>query len=86
MPIFEYNCCRCHHSFETIVVSAREKVSCPKCESSAVEKQLSVFSSPVRNQRKLSPQEVVAAHRKLAAAINPNLAGSDTWEDRDGSV
>jgi len=46
MPIFEYNCCSCHHSFETIVLSAREKVSCPKCESSAVEKQLSVFSSP----------------------------------------
>ena len=40
----------------------------------------------VRNQRKLSPQEVVAARRKLAAAINPNLADSDTWEDRDGSV
>ena len=46
MPIFEYNCCNCHHSFETIILSAREKVSCPKCESSAVEKQLSVFSSP----------------------------------------
>jgi putative FmdB family regulatory protein len=46
MPIFEYNCCRCQHSFETIVLSAGEKVSCPKCESFAVEKQLSVFSSP----------------------------------------
>ena len=77
MPIFEYNCCSCHHSFETIVLSAREKVSCPKCESSAVEKQLSVFSSP---------QEVVAAHHKPAAAISPNLAASDTWQDRGGSV
>jgi len=46
MPIFEYNCCTCHHSFEYIVLSPREKVSCPKCESFAVEKQLSVFSSP----------------------------------------
>jgi len=46
MPIFEYSCRRCQHQFETIVFSAREKISCPKCESSAVEKQLSVFSAP----------------------------------------
>jgi putative FmdB family regulatory protein len=46
MPIFEYYCRHCRHNFEYIVLSAGEKVSCPKCESSAVEKQLSVFSSP----------------------------------------
>ena len=46
MPIFEYNCRGCHHSFEQIVLSAREQVRCPKCDSSSVEKQLSVFSSP----------------------------------------
>jgi putative FmdB family regulatory protein len=46
MPIFEYNCRRCQHHFETIVLSSREKVSCPKCDSRAVEKRLSVFSSP----------------------------------------
>jgi putative FmdB family regulatory protein len=46
MPIFEYNCRGCHHSFEQIILSAREQVRCPKCDSSAVEKQLSVFSSP----------------------------------------
>jgi putative FmdB family regulatory protein len=48
MPIFEYNCCNCDHRFETIVLSTHnKKVSCPKCDSRAVEKQLSVFSSPV---------------------------------------
>jgi len=46
MPIFEYRCPRCRHSFEQIVRSARERVRCPKCDSSSVEKQLSVFSSP----------------------------------------
>jgi len=45
MPIFEYRCRRCAHHFETIVRSNHERVSCPKCESKAVEKQLSVFSS-----------------------------------------
>ena len=46
MPIFEYNCRQCKHHFETIVLSSPEKIACPKCQSSAVEKQLSVFSSP----------------------------------------
>ncbi|MGH7796224.1 MAG: FmdB family zinc ribbon protein [Candidatus Binatia bacterium] len=46
MPIFEYNCRKCNHRFETIVFSAREKIPCPKCQSSALEKQLSVFRSP----------------------------------------
>lgn len=43
MPIFEYDCRRCNHRFETIVLSSREKIRCPKCESAAVEKRLSVF-------------------------------------------
>jgi len=46
MPIFEYDCRSCDHQFETIVLSAREKVSCPKCSSKEVDKQLSVFSAP----------------------------------------
>ncbi|HXV79010.1 MAG TPA: zinc ribbon domain-containing protein [Candidatus Binatia bacterium] len=46
MPIYEYTCQECHHSFERIVLSTREKISCPKCASGAVQKQLSIFSSP----------------------------------------
>jgi putative FmdB family regulatory protein len=46
MPIFEYNCPLCNQQFEAIVLSDREEISCPKCGSTAVEKQLSVFSSP----------------------------------------
>lgn len=45
MPIFEYNCQACDHRFETIVLSARETVNCPKCASKKVAKQLSVFSA-----------------------------------------
>jgi putative FmdB family regulatory protein len=46
MPIFEYSCRDCDNRFETIVLSTREKISCPKWASHSVEKQLSVFSSP----------------------------------------
>jgi len=46
MPIFEYNCRRCDKSFEQLVLNVKETVRCPACDSNAVEKQLSVFSSP----------------------------------------
>lgn len=46
MPIFEYACRRCQHRFETIMLSTKETINCPKCASVSVEKQLSVFSSP----------------------------------------
>ena len=45
MPIFEYVCGRCEHRFETLVRSSGEEVNCPKCASSTLDKQLSVFSS-----------------------------------------
>ncbi|HEY5542207.1 MAG TPA: zinc ribbon domain-containing protein [Candidatus Binatia bacterium] len=51
MPIFEYSCRKCNHRFETVVFSAREKIACPKCHSSALEKQLSVFSFPASVQQ-----------------------------------
>jgi len=46
MPIFEYGCRGCNAHFETIVLSPREKITCPKCQGNAVDKQLSVFSAP----------------------------------------
>ncbi|HEY7713202.1 MAG TPA: zinc ribbon domain-containing protein [Candidatus Binatia bacterium] len=50
MPIFEYSCRKCNHRFETIVLAKQEKITCPKCASSSLEKQLSVFSSPASGQ------------------------------------
>ena len=37
MPIFEFTCRRCEHNFETIVLSSRAKITCPKCASKAVD-------------------------------------------------
>ncbi len=52
MPIYEYHCRGCRRTFEQIVLSKREKVSCPKCNSKRVEKQLSVFSAPATQSEK----------------------------------
>ncbi|PYV85145.1 MAG: zinc ribbon domain-containing protein [Acidobacteria bacterium] len=43
MPIFEYVCNQCQHSFESLVFG-REKAECPKCKSKDLAPQLSVFA------------------------------------------
>jgi putative FmdB family regulatory protein len=43
MPIYEYVCQECRHSFETLVTRDRQP-ACPSCKSTDLEKQLSVFA------------------------------------------
>jgi putative FmdB family regulatory protein len=43
MPIFEYVCRDCRHSFETLVQGDRTP-TCPACSSPTLDKQLSVFA------------------------------------------
>ncbi len=43
MPLFEYACRDCDHRFE-LLVRASTKLECPKCASTALDKQLSVFA------------------------------------------
>lgn len=50
MPIYEYSCGRCNHRFEAIVLSRQEKISCPACASTVIEKQLSMFSAPASDK------------------------------------
>ena len=43
MPIFEYICEKCENHFEALVYG-EEKASCPKCRSTKLAPQLSVFA------------------------------------------
>ena len=43
MPLFEYACRDCDHHFE-LLVRQSTKLECPKCASTALDKQLSVFA------------------------------------------
>ena len=45
MPMFEYACRSCGHKFETLVLSASKTVTCPRCASTELEKQFSVFGT-----------------------------------------
>ncbi|HEY8549946.1 MAG TPA: zinc ribbon domain-containing protein [Vicinamibacterales bacterium] len=52
MPIYEYRCSECDHRFETLVRGSANP-SCPRCESTSLVRELSVFavgasSTPMR--------------------------------------
>lgn len=44
MPIYEYACGDCGHQFETLVRTGTTP-QCPSCQSTTLEKQLSVFAT-----------------------------------------
>ncbi len=44
MPIFEYRCRECGTMFEKILNSSGSEVTCKSCDSTRVEKLLSVFA------------------------------------------
>lgn len=44
MPIYEYACSDCGHAFETLVRSGTVP-QCPHCQSTALDKRLSVFAT-----------------------------------------
>lgn len=44
MPIYEYTCQQCHNEFEALVRSSTVP-QCPACQSTALERKLSVFAT-----------------------------------------
>lgn len=42
MPLYEYECKKCGHLFEALVIGARTPV-CPKCKSESLEKRVSAL-------------------------------------------
>ena len=43
MPIYEYECCECQNTFETLVFRQDEEINCPKCGSGNTTRLMSVF-------------------------------------------
>lgn len=46
MPIYEYICDDCGERYERIVMSQKQTIACPNCESKKHTIQLSVFAAP----------------------------------------
>ena len=49
MPIYEFKCRKCHHTFEYLCFSQRDtdELTCPKCKSKKIEKLMSVFGGKI---------------------------------------
>jgi putative FmdB family regulatory protein len=45
MPLYEYSCTKCEHTFEALVFDG-EAVACPECQTDRVERLLSVPARP----------------------------------------
>ena len=45
MPMYEYACQKCEHTFEALVFNG-EKVECPECHSQRLQRLLSVPAKP----------------------------------------
>ena len=45
MPLYEYSCQQCEHTFEALVFNG-EQVECPACEGKRLERLLSVPAKP----------------------------------------
>ncbi|MGA1791452.1 MAG: FmdB family zinc ribbon protein [bacterium] len=43
MPIYEYRCNACKHSFERLIRNQKQSVSCPDCGSADVQRIMSSF-------------------------------------------
>jgi putative FmdB family regulatory protein len=77
MPIYEYLCDDCGAHYERIVMSQKQSITCPKCESAKHTIQLSVFAA-LANGSKTSgesssgphPAQAVPAVAAVAAATD----------------
>jgi putative FmdB family regulatory protein len=49
MPLYEYECQQCEHTFE-ILVNSDDTVECPKCHSTRLQRLLSVPAKPPAEQ------------------------------------
>lgn len=58
MPLYEYRCEKCESRFEALVLSSEDEISCPKCESTNLEKLFSAFGVKFTNSISISSTPV----------------------------
>jgi putative FmdB family regulatory protein len=70
MPLYEYQCQSCHHSFEELVFGD-EKVNCPACHASKLARLISV---PARPQSDTGGSALPTACRSEGPPCGPRCA------------
>jgi putative FmdB family regulatory protein len=79
MPIYEYECRRCGHRFEYLVLSSTPAAKCPACNKKDLEQliSLSAVSSEATRRANLS------VARKRADAVRKDKQHEDAKEMRE---
>jgi putative FmdB family regulatory protein len=80
MPIFEYVCKECDHKFEALVFG-RQKAACPKCESTKLDPQLSVFAVSAKSGA--ASQTAFSGGGACGSCGDPRGAGACSMKDYD---
>ena len=70
MPIYEYRCKQCAHSFEYLLLHLSAPAECPLCVSRDLEQLISACAVSSENTQQAN---LSAAHRKVAAARGDRL-------------
>lgn len=80
MPIYEYECRRCGHQFEFLLLPSNPSApSCPSCSSQELERVISMFAVSSDGTRKLA----LDAGRKRAAATKREKDHADAEYERN---
>ncbi len=53
MPLYDYTCQKCEHTFETLIFNDTETVECPQCQSRKVDRQMSLPARPLTETKPL---------------------------------
>lgn len=81
MPIFEYQCTKCSHEFEMLVLPTLPPPECPSCHSKELEKQISSFavsSDSIRQANaKSSRKDQIAKNKDKAIAEHDEMHHHD---------
>jgi putative FmdB family regulatory protein len=77
MPIFEYVCRECDHRFEALIYG-KEKAACPKCHTTKLALQLSLFAVSAK-----SPSGASSAPGACGSCGDPRGPGACSLGDMD---
>lgn len=71
MPLYEYQCPKCHAEFELLIFGDQKPV-CPECGSSKVSRQMSVPAGHVKSDGGCAPSVTNCGHGSCCAGCHKN--------------
>lgn len=78
MPLYEYECEKCRHQFEALVLPGIE-AACPECQGRKLKRLLSRFAVSSENTRQLN---LKSARKRTAALRKEKQVAQAKYEER----